>query len=186
MQPNPTLLFMKKLNPGYFEFFFFRYGFIVIFVQIVSLSFYFITEEKDNVPLILLGILCLLFLVFVCSSDYLILRKNLSLANVFLTDNGLIINETPYPAEQIKEVAFIPVRHALNKFPAYFIEITTHDGAVFYFLEKSMGWDFESPTLKLLNKHPLFSSKTKEKSESSEGFSAFKKQKQSSQKLTEK
>ncbi|MCL8538542.1 hypothetical protein M9991_16870 [Chryseobacterium gallinarum] len=178
---------MKKLNPGYFEFFFFRYGFIVIFVQIVSLSFYFITEEKDNVPLILLGILCLLFLVFVCSSDYWILRKNLSLANVFLTGNGLIINELLYPAEQIKEVAFIPVRHALNKFPAYFIEITTHDGHVFHFLEKRMGWDFKSPTLKLLNKHPLFSLKTKEKSESSEGFSAFKKQKQSSpKKLTEK
>ncbi|WP_156173344.1 hypothetical protein [Chryseobacterium gallinarum] len=177
---------MKKLNPGYFEFFFFRYGFIVIFIQIVSISLYFFTEQKEPFYLACTGIICLLFLVFVCSSDYWILRKNLSLANVFLTDNGLIINETPYPAEQIKEVAFIPVRHALNKFPAYFIEITTHDGAVFYFLEKSMGWDFESPTLKLLNKHPLFSSKTKEKSESSEGFSAFKKQKQSSQKLTEK
>lgn len=178
---------MKKLNPGYFEFFFFRYGFIVIFIQIVSISLYFFTEQKEPFYLACTGIICLLFLVFVCSSDYWILRKNLSLANVFLTGNGLIINELLYPAEQIKEVAFIPVRHALNKFPAYFIEITTHDGHVFHFLEKRMGWDFKSPTLKLLNKHPLFSLKTKEKSESSEGFSAFKKQKQSSpKKLTEK
>ncbi|BAP32467.1 uncharacterized protein CHSO_3430 [Chryseobacterium sp. StRB126] len=105
------------------------------------------------------------------------LRKNLPLAHVFLTNEGLIINEKPYPAEQIEEVAFMPVRHALNKFPTYFVEITSHDGAVFYFLEKNMGWNFESPTIKVLNKHPLFSLKTKEKSESSEGFSAFKKQK---------
>lgn len=170
---------MKKLNPGYFEFFFFRYGFIVIFVQIVSVSLYFMTDEKDPAYLVILGILCLLFLVLVCTSDYLTLKKNLPLANVFLADNKLIINEISYSAEQIEEVAFMPVRNTLNKFPAYFVEITTYDGAVFYFLEKNMGWNFESPTIKVLNQHSLFSSKTKEKSESSEGFSAFKKQKQS-------
>ncbi|MGE8556658.1 MAG: hypothetical protein ACN6OB_22275 [Chryseobacterium jejuense] len=170
---------MKKLNPSYFEFFFFRYGFIVIFVQIVSISLYFFTEEKDTAYLAIMAVLCFLFLVFVCSSDYRILKKKLPLTNVFLTNDGLIINEKPYPAEQIEEVAFMPVRHALNKLPAYFVEITTHDGAAFYFLEKNMGWNFESPTIKVLNQHPLFSSKTKEKSESSEGFSAFKKQKQS-------
>lgn len=170
---------MKKLNPSYFEFFFFRYGFIVIFVQIVNLSLCFITEENDPVYLVIPGILCCLFLVFVCSSDYLVLKKNIPLAHVFLADNSLIINGKPYPADQIEEVAFMPVRNALNKFPAYFVEITTHDGAVFYFLEKNMGWNFESPTIKLLNKYPLFSLKTKEKSESSEGFAAFKKQKQS-------
>lgn len=167
---------MKKLNPGYFEFFFFRYGFIVIFIFAVTLLLYFITPEKDPIYLVIPGIVCFLFLVFVCSSDYFTLKRNLPLANVFLTKDSLIINEIPYPAEQIEEVAFMPVRHALNKFPAYFIEITTQNGAVFYFLEKSMGWDFESPTLKLLNKHPLFSLKTKETSESSKGFSAFKKQ----------
>ncbi|MBP2614875.1 hypothetical protein [Chryseobacterium jejuense] len=165
---------MKKLNPSYFEFFFFRYGFIVIFVQIVTISLYFFTEEKEPAYLACTSILCFLFLVFVCLSDHRMLRKNLPLANVFLADDSLIINKMLYPAEQIEEVAFMPVRHALNKFPAYFVEITTHDGAVFYFLEKNMGWNFESPTIKLLNQHPLFSLKTKEKSESSEGFSAFK------------
>lgn len=176
---GPTLLFMKKLNSSYFEFFFYRYGTIVIGIHLVILLIYFLTqEEEDPFALAIPSIVSFLFLLFICSSEYRMLKKNLSLANVFLSDNGLIINETPYPAEQIEEVAFMPVRHALNKFPAYFVEINTHDGSVFYFLEKSMGWSFESPTIKLLNKHPLFSLKTKEKSESSEGFSAFKKQKQ--------
>lgn len=107
------------------------------------------------------------------------LEKHLPPANVFLTDHGLIINKISYPAEQIKEITYMPVRNTLNKFSDDFFEIETNDGAVFYFLDKSPNWKFESPTMKLLNNHPLFSSKTKKREESSDGFSVFKKQKQS-------
>ncbi len=105
------------------------------------------------------------------------LEKNLPPANVFLTDNGLIINKISYPAGQIKEITYMPVRNTLNKFSDDFFEIETNDGAAFYFLDRRPNWKFESPTMKLLKNHPLFSLKTKIREESSDGFSVFKKQK---------
>lgn len=171
--------FMKKLNPSYFEFFFFRYGIIVIFVQIVNLSLYVYLKEEDPAYFAILSVLCILFLLFICSSEYRMLRKNLPPANVFLTDDSIIINDVSYSSEQIEEINFMSVRNTLNKFPDYFYEIKTNDGAFFYFLDKRMNWSGESPTMKLLNENPLFSSKTKEKMQSSEGFAAFHKQNQS-------
>ncbi|UHO39654.1 hypothetical protein H5J24_06140 [Chryseobacterium capnotolerans] len=171
---------MKKLNPSYFKFFFYRYGVIIIFVHIVTTACYFLsTQEEDPITLIFPTILCFIFFPLICLSEYRMLEKNLPPANVFLTDHGLIINKISYPAEQIKEITYMPVRNTLNKFSDDFFEIETNDGAVFYFLDKSPNWKFESPTMKLLNNHPLFSSKTKKREESSDGFSVFKKQKQS-------
>jgi hypothetical protein len=43
---NKILLFMKKLNPGYFEFFFFRYGVIVIFILLTAMLIYFSAKRK--------------------------------------------------------------------------------------------------------------------------------------------
>ncbi|SIS60242.1 hypothetical protein SAMN05421786_101432 [Chryseobacterium ureilyticum] len=167
---------MKKLNPSYFEFFFFRYGIIVVFIQIVSISLHIYLKEEDLVYLAIPAILCVLFLLFICSSEYRMLRKNLPPANVFLTDNSLIINEVSYSSEQIEKISYMSVRNTLNKFPDYFYEIKTIDGVYFYFLDKRMNWKGESPTMKLLNANPLFSLKTKEKEQSSKGFSAFHKQ----------
>lgn len=169
---------MKKLNPGYFEFFFSRYGPIVIGVQIVSISLYIYTKETNPVYLAIPAIACLIFLVFICSTEYWMLRKHLPPANVFLTDDSLIINGIPYLSEQIKEITYMPVSNSLNKYTDYFFEIKTNDGCVFYFLDKNMNWKGESPTMKLLNKHPLFSLKTKKREESSSGFAVFKKHKQ--------
>lgn len=176
---NQTLLFVKKLNPSYFEFFFYRYGTIIILVHVVTIVCYFLsTQEEDPITLIFPTILCFTFFPLVCLSEYRMLEKNLPPANVFLTDSSFIINEHHYSAEQIEEITYMPVRNTLNKFPNYFFEIKINDGRIFYFLDKSMNWKFESPTLKLLNKHPLFSLKTTEKEESSDGFTVFKKQKQ--------
>lgn len=178
---NQTLLFVKKLNPSYFEFFFYRYGTIIIFVHLVIIVCYFFsTQEEDPITLIFPTILCFTFFPLVCLSEYRKLEKNLPPANVFLTDDGLIINQNHYPAEQIEEITYMPVRNVLNKFSDDFFEIKTDDGSVFYFLDKRPNWKFESPTLKLLDKHPLFSLKTKKREESSGGFSVFKKQKLSS------
>ncbi|KFF17884.1 hypothetical protein IQ37_16870 [Chryseobacterium piperi] len=168
---------MKKLNPSYFEFFFFRYGVIVIGVHVVTISIYLYTKEKDPVNWAIPSILCFLFLLLVCSTEYRMLRKHLPPANVLLTNDSLIINETPYTSEQIEEITYMPVRNTLNKFTDYFFEIKTNDGSVFYFLDKNMNWKGESPTMKILSQHPVFSLKTKEKSESSDGFLAFEKQK---------
>ena len=66
--------------------------------------------------------------------------------------------------------------NTLNKFTSYFSEIKTNDGGVFYFPDKDPSLKGESAVMKLLQKHPLFSLKTKERAESSEGFSVFKKQ----------
>ncbi|AZB10831.1 hypothetical protein EG344_19310 [Chryseobacterium sp. G0162] len=57
----------------------------------------------------------------------------------------------------------MPVRNALDKSTSYFFEIKTHDGAIFYFLNKDTDWKGESPIMKLVSKHPLFSLKTKER-----------------------
>ncbi|PKF73865.1 hypothetical protein [Chryseobacterium sp. PMSZPI] len=170
---------MKKLNPSYFEFFFSRYGFIVIGIHVITISLSIYTKEKELFIWVMPSILCFLFLLLVCSTEYRMLRKHLPPADVLLADNSLIINEKSYPSEQIEEITYMPVRHTLNKFTDYFFEITTNDGSVFYFLDKSMGWKGESPTMKILSQHPVFSSKTKEKSESSKGFSVFKKTTQS-------
>nr|WP_315035148.1 hypothetical protein [uncultured Chryseobacterium sp.] len=168
---------MKKLNPSYFEFLFSRYGPIVIGVQIVSISLYIYTKETDLVYLAIPVIACIVFLLLVCSTEYWMLQKHLPPANVFLTADSLIINEIPYPSEQIKAITYMPVSNTLNKYTDYFFEIKTNDGYVFYFLDKRMNWKGESATMKLLNKHPLFSLKTKEKSESLRGFAVFEKQK---------
>ncbi|OCA74483.1 hypothetical protein [Chryseobacterium arthrosphaerae] len=170
---------MKKLNPGYFKFFFFRYGIIVILVFVVSILIYCISKEEDDpVKLAFPNILALLFFILICVSEYRMLEKNLPPADVFLTDDGLIINGISYSSGQIEELTYMPVRNTLNKFPSYFFEIKTSDGAVFYFLDRDPSWNGESAVMKLLNGHPLFASKTKRREESSEGFSVFKKQKQ--------
>ncbi|WP_336959180.1 hypothetical protein [Chryseobacterium contaminans] len=154
---------MKKLNPGYFEFFFFRYGVIVIFIHAVTLPVYFFSEEKDPASLACISIGCFLFLLFMCIAEYKMLNTKLPPAHVFLTDDSLIINGITYPAEQINEIVYMPVKNTPYKFAVYCFEITTRNGSVFYFLDKSKNWKLESPTLKLLSNHSLFSLKTKEK-----------------------
>lgn len=170
---------MKKLNPSYFKFFFSRYGSIVIGVHAVTIFLYIYTKEKDPFYLAMPSFVSFLLLVLICSSEYLMLRKNIPPANVFMSKDSLLINGISYPAEQINEINYMPVSNALNKFTSYFFEIKTNDGAVFYFLGEELNWKGKSPTMKLLNTHPIFSLKTKEKNESSNGFAAFKKQKQS-------
>ncbi len=100
--------------------------------------------------------------------------KNLPPADVFLTDDGLIINGISYSSEQIEELTYMPVRNTLNKFPSYFFEIKTSDDAVFYFLDRDPTWKGESAAMKLLSNHPLFALKTKRREESSEGFPCLK------------
>ncbi|MFC4382314.1 MULTISPECIES: hypothetical protein [Chryseobacterium] len=153
---------MKKLNPGYFEFFFFRYGVIVIFILLTAMLIYFFGKEKDPAPLACISIGCFLFLLFMCMAEYKMLKTKLPPANVFLTNDSLIINEITYPAEQIRQITYMPVKNTPYKFEAYCFEIKTNNGTVFYFLDKSRNWKLESPTMKLLQKHPVFSLKTKE------------------------
>lgn len=154
---------MKKLNPNYFEFFFFRYGVIVVLIHLVTLLIYFFGDEKDPAPLICISIGCFLFLLFMGVTEYKMLKTKFPPAHVFLTDDSLIINEIAYPAEQIEKIIYMPVKNTPYKFAAYCFEITTRNGSVFYFLDKSKNWKLESPALKLLNNHPLFSLKTQEK-----------------------
>lgn len=169
---------MKKLNSGYFEFFFFRYGVIIIFALLVLISILvFSKDEKDYMLLFCLVIMPFLFFVPVSLLDYRSLKKNINPATVFLNNDGLMINEVSYSFEQIKEITLMPVSNTLDKFSINYIEIKINDGSVFYFIDKRTNWKFESPTIRLLKTHSALALKTKEKTASSAGLKAFEKQK---------
>ena len=169
---------MKKLNSSYFEFFFFAYGIIIILALSVMLPmFYFMNEEKDYLFLLFITIMPFLFFGPVSFLDYRSLKKNIDPANVFLTDDGLIINEVHFHSDQIEEISLMRAINTQDKSYIPCFEVKTNNGNVFYFIDKCSDWKFQSPTMKILLKHPAFASKTKEKMIYFTGFKAFKKNK---------
>ena len=167
---------MKKLNSSYFEFFFFSYGIIIILALSFMLPFYYVLE-KDFILLLCLTAMPFLFFVPVSFLDYRSLKKNIDPANVFLTYDGLIINEVYFHSDQIEEISLIRASNTQDKSYIPCFEVKTNDGDIFYFIDKRSDWKFQSPTMKLLRKHPAFASKTKEKTIYFTGFKAFKKKK---------
>ena len=168
---------MKKINASYYEFFFFRYAIIVFVIHLVMVPITLIYKEKDIPLLFCVTIPCCFFLFLICFSEYRRLKKNIQLAEVKLTDNTLLINNTPYSAGQIDGITSLSVRDALDKYNLYLVEFKTADCDIYYCLDKPMNWKFESPTIQLLNKHAQFSSKTKESTVVTNGFQGLKQKK---------
>lgn len=153
---------MKKINASYYEFFFIRYGVIVLAIHLVMVPITLIYKEKDIPLLACVTLPCCFFVFLICFSEYRRLKKGVTLATVALIDNDqLLINGAPYTPEKIEGVTSLSVSNALDRFYVFLIEIETIDGNIYYCLDKRMNWKFESPTIRLLNKTQQFSSKVK-------------------------
>ncbi|MFD2555271.1 hypothetical protein [Sphingobacterium tabacisoli] len=161
------------LSPTYFAFFCARFGPIVLLVIVPTLFIYILSEDRDLVLLLCVVITCVIAISFLWLSEYSRLRKNIHLSKVILEENTLRIDDVTYQAEQIDMISSIGLRNALDKYYVYLIEIKMTDGRKFYFLDKRMNWKFESPTIRLLKKHELLSSKTSDVQIEKDGFASL-------------
>lgn len=168
---------MKKINSSYYEFFFYRYGVIVLAIHLVMIPITLIYKEKDIPLLACVTIPSFFFLFLICFSEYRRLKKNIKLANVAIDGNDLLINEISYSPEQIDGITSLSVRNALDKFYIFLVEIKTTDGEVFHCLDKRLNWKFESPTERLLIKNASFSLKVKASRTIENGFTGLNHQK---------
>ncbi|MBL1408283.1 hypothetical protein [Sphingobacterium faecale] len=161
------------LSPTYFSFFSARFGPIVLLVIVPTLIIYIFSEDRDLVLLLCVVITCIIAISFLCLSEYLRLRKNIYLSKVILERDTLRIDEITFQAEHVDLVSSVRLRNALDKYYIYLVEIKTTDGGKFYFLDKPMNWKFESPTIRLLKKHQLLSSKTSDVQIEKDGFASL-------------
>lgn len=163
----------NTLSPTYFAFFCARFGPIALLVFVPVLLIHILSEDKDLVLLLCIVFTYVISISFLWISEYLRLQKNICLSKVILEGNMLRIDDITYQAEQIDLVSSIGLRNGLNKYYLYLVEIKTTDGKKFYFLDKPMNWKFESPTIRLLKGHPLFSSKASNTQIEKDGFASL-------------
>ncbi|MGU9940024.1 hypothetical protein ACNFNZ_15785 [Empedobacter brevis] len=104
---------------------------------------------------------------------YFRLKKNIHLHKVVLEEKGLKIDDVLYHSDQIEQITSIGLRNAINKYNLYLIEIKMSNGEYHYFLDRPMSWTFKSPSIRLLKKHTLLSSKVNNKEIEKDGFSSL-------------
>ena len=163
----------KRLSPRMWEFFVFRYGGIVLFVHLTMIVLYFLSEDKDVALPVIAMLVAWIAMTSISISEYVRLKKNMRLSKVVLEDDLLIIDDKAYKPEEVDRIVSISLQHALDKFYLYIVEIRTVDNGRYLFLDKPMNWKFESPTIRLMKKQPLFASKVVSESMSKNGFASL-------------
>lgn len=147
----------------------------VIFVPIVLFTMVpmLILADGDYVFFLCYVIFCLTCVSLISISGYFRLKKNIRLHKVVLQDKGLKIDDVAFHADQIEQITSIGLRNAINKYYLYLVEIKMINGEYYYFLDRPMAWRFKSPSMKLLKKHTLLSSKVNDKEIDRDGFSSL-------------
>ncbi|ERJ57469.1 hypothetical protein M472_01690 [Sphingobacterium paucimobilis HER1398] len=163
----------KFLSPTYLAFSCSRLGPIVLWVAVPVSVIYFMTNERDPVLLLCVLLTCAVFVSYLCISEYFRLKKNIHLCRVILEDEHLRIDDVIYQSDQIDQIASVRLVNALDKYYLYLVEIKMVNGDKHYFLDKPMNWRFESPTIRLLKRHNLLSTKVNNQQVEKDGFSSL-------------
>ncbi|WP_144062805.1 hypothetical protein [Sphingobacterium paucimobilis] len=95
------------------------------------------------------------------------------MCRVILEDEHLRIDDVIYQSDQIDQIASVRLVNALDKYYLYLVEIKMVNGDKHYFLDKPMNWRFESPTIRLLKRHNLLSTKVNNQQVEKDGFSSL-------------
>ncbi len=160
---------IKRLNQSYLMYSFVIFGPIVLFVMVPII----ILADRDFTLLLCLIMFCIISVSLISIFGYLRLKKNIHLCKVILEAEGLKIDNVMYHTDQIELITSIGLRNAINKYYLYLIEIKMVNGKFYYFLDRPMSWTFKSPSIRLLKKHALLSSKVNDKQIDKDGFSSL-------------
>ncbi len=163
----------KALSPTYFAFFCSRFGPIVLLVFVPTFFIYMFSDDNDLELLLCVFFTCFFAVSLLVLSEYRRLKKNIRLSKVVLVDDTLQIDDNNYSAEVIELITSIALSNALDKYNLYLVEIKMNTGEKYYFLDKPMGWSFESPTIRLLKKHSVLSLKVNDNQIKMKGFSSL-------------
>lgn len=160
---------IKILSQNYLMYSCVIFGPIVLFAMMLM----FILAEGDFILLLYLAMFCIISVSLLSIMGYFRLKKNIHLDKVVLEEQGLKIDDVLYHADQIEQITSIGLRNAINKYNLYLIEIKMSNGEYHYFLDRPMSWTFKSPSIRLLKKHTLLSSKVNNKEIEKDGFSSL-------------
>ncbi len=160
---------IKLLSQSYLMYSCVIFGPIMLFVMAPM----FILAGGDFILLLCLIMFCMISVSLLSISGYFRLKKNIHLHKVVLEEQGLKIDDVLYHADQIEQITSIGLRNAINKYNLYLIEIKMSNGEYHYFLDRPMSWTFKSPSIRLLKKHRLLSSKVNDKEIEKDGFSSL-------------
>ncbi|MGV0830086.1 hypothetical protein ACTS9C_14705 [Empedobacter brevis] len=160
---------IKILSQNYLMYSCVIFGPIVLFAMMLM----FILAEGDFILLLYLAMFCIISVSLLSITGYFRLKKNIHLHKVVLEEQGLKIDDVLYHADQIEQITSIGLRNAINKYNLYLIEIKMSNGEYHYFLDRPMSWTFKSPSIRLLKKHTLLSSKVNNKEIEKDGFSSL-------------
>ncbi|MGV0752458.1 hypothetical protein [Empedobacter brevis] len=160
---------IKILSQNYLMYSCVIFGPIVLFAMMLM----FILAEGDFILLLYLTMFCIISVSLLSIMGYFRLKKNIHLHKVVLEEQGLKIDDVLYHADQIEQITSIGLRNAINKYNLYLIEIKMSNGEYHYFLDRPMSWTFKSPSIRLLKKHTLLSSKVNNKEIEKDGFSSL-------------